>query len=63
MDWNKHCSAEHGSYESARKHCVGEVRRGRARAGNWSPLWNMPDGAVVPSFDAFPPHFVLLGCC
>lgn len=60
VNWNKHCSAEHGSYESARMQYVGEGRSGKERVRNWSLLWNMPKG-VVPNFDAFPPPFVLLG--
>lgn len=63
VDWNKPCSAEHANYESAGKQYVGEARSGKARARNWSPLWNMPHGGVEPSFDAFPPLFVSLGCC
>lgn len=61
VDWNKHCSAEQGSYGSARKHDVGKEWETRAR--NCSPLWNIPNAGVVPHFDASPPHCVLLGCC
>lgn len=34
VDWNKHCSAEHGSYErNARKQYVGEIRVGKQEQG------------------------------